>query len=176
MVLIQSATCSGQGIASFEDFKKEVRTHWTKGDHSKSIELLLEGRNIYEEDIEQHLITYYLGLLYLEVDDYEKCFEAFNSGFDRLFFFSFWPSHLSKMEQDSIGKQVIERNNANKSIYQKNASAKYEVILPKNYNPETTYPLLYFFHGNNSNLEYLQSKFQNIELLEEVVIVLAQSC
>lgn len=175
MVLSLTLNCSGQSIKPFEDFKNELRSHWTKGHHSESIEILLANRSNYPADTEQHLITYYLGLLYLEIDDYEKCFEVFNNGFDRFFFFSFWPSHLSKIEQHPDGKQIIDRNHTNKTIYQKEASVSYEVILPENYNSKIAYPLLYFLHGNNSNLKHLKRKFQNIKLFEDVILVLAQS-
>lgn len=175
LVLSLNITCSGQSIKPFEDFKNEVRKHWTNGNYSKSIELLQTKGSGYLDGTEQHLITYYLGLLYLEIDEYEKCFDVLNRGFDQCFFFSFWPSHHSKIEQHPNGKQIIERNNTNKVTYQKESSAKFEILLPENYSTKNIYPLLYFFHGNNSSLDYLKSKFQNIELFEKVIIVLAQS-
>ena len=175
VVLASTFTVNSQDTAPFESFKANVRTAWANGDHDQAIELLQKSKDLYIENIQQHTILYYLGLLYLETEDYEQSFKTFNKGFKQRFFFSFWPQHLSKIKRHPNGKAIIQQNVTNKTVFEKKSEIKYEVIYPKNYDSKLKYPLLYFLHGNNSNLKFLKSKWNAIKLSSNLIVVLLQS-
>lgn len=174
-VLSFSLTTNAQDIVPFENFKSKVRTTWANGDYPESIELLQTNKDHYLKESEQHTIIYYLGLLYLEIDEYQRSFEIFEVGFKQHFFFSLWPRYLSKIQEHPNGNDIIQQNEINKALFQKKSVLKYEVKLPENYNPKLEYSILYFLHGNNSNLDYLKNKWRNITLSTDLIVVLVQS-
>lgn len=176
-VIIQS-----QPQSPFESFKNEVRAHWSNGNRSEAIFLLKSKKAFYLKAAEQHTIIFYLGLLYLETSDYKletsdykKSFRVFDEGFDRSFFFSFGDSYTKKIANNSEGRSILERNEANRKTYLQTSSVKTKTILPAKYDAKRKYPLLYFFHGNNSSLESLKNEWENVELSTEIIVVLAQS-
>jgi len=165
----------GQEVESFETFKKNVRSHWAKGERVKSIELLNDKLDVYRKPAEQHTIIYYLGLLYLETDNFTKSSAVFKKGFERDFFFSFGKNYSDKIEKEPDGKILLQNNEENRSKYLENSKTKIKVLLPPNYSRERKYPLLYFFHGNNSNLNFLEEEWINVKLSTDTIVVLAQA-
>ncbi len=159
----------------FQSLKDEVRKYWSEGEQQKSISLLLENKDKYPASLEQHTILYYLSLLYLETDQPVKSFTCLREGFQKKFFFSFWPAHLKKIKSYENGTEILNKNIRLRQSYLQKSKAVYEVILPKSYQNKHQYPLLYFFHGNNSNLEYLKEQWAKVEDLADVVLVLVQS-
>lgn len=175
LVFVFCFSINAQTEKPFDAFKDAVRTHWAKGEQTKSIELLENKKDFYRKDSEQHTILYYLGLLYLETDNYKKSFEAFNAGFERKLFFSLGQSYTDKIKSNPKGKAILQTNENNRANYLKTSSVQFEVILPENYDEKREYPLLYFLHGNNSNLEFLKTEWKNVELATDAIVILAQS-
>ncbi len=175
VAVVLSVKCIAQDTNTFATIKGEVRSAWANGELNNAINLLENSKNHYHEDSDQHTIIYYLGLLYLEIGDFTRSSNILMTGFNQEFFFSFWPSHIKQIVQHEGATTVIDYNELNRANYLKNATTKYDILFPEKYDPKSKYAVLYFLHGNNSNLQYLQEKWKGLELKTDIIVVLAQS-
>jgi len=164
-----------QDLKPFESFKDDVRRTWAKGNQSSAIKLLQSKKDQYTTNYEQHTILYYLGLLFLETEEYERSFAIFKEGFTHGFFFSFWPQHLTKINKHPNGTNILRQNETLKIEFETASEIKYELIFPKEYDPNRSYPLLYFLHGKNSSLDYLKRQWAPMQLSKEFIVALLQS-
>ncbi len=167
--------CNAQKKPSYESIKSLVRSSWTKGDLNMSIDLLNQYKSEFTLPYQQHTIHYYLGLLYLEKDNIDEAFKVIRQGFKQHFFFAFWPQTKAKIKLHSDGSILLRENEAIRSRFVQSSKVKFEVVLPKNYNATLKYTILYFFHGNNSNLTYLKETWKALNITQPVITVLAQS-
>jgi len=165
----------GQESPRFDQLRQSVFTLWEENRHQEAIFLLEDSKDHFNLPKHQHALVYYLGLLYLELGKHQKYFEVFKSGFGQEFFFSFWPTHIELLSKSSEGQNVMDQNSQVREEFMKTSTVEYSVILPEGYDAKSQYPLLYFLHGNNSNLSSLQAQWQHVLLNRRLIVVLAQS-
>ena len=173
--MAQVATFAQSCDDVFQNVRSEARSLWSNGELTKAVELLKKHENTFAAPEHQHTVLFYLSLLYLDLDKPAKSVGILNKAFSQSFFFSFGKTYRKKLMSISIGVSALARHSALRSVFSANRKAEFRVLLPKNYTSETKYTLLYFFHGNNSNLQNLVTEFEDVTIKTDVIVVWAQS-
>ena len=149
----------------------------------------LEGDNQYEEAIEfmksvegkfpgyEYEIIREFAYLYLKTGQYEKCFDVWQEGHKKNFFFLLNPNlprYKPLKDMERFNNLVAEDSRLRREALDKSKTF-YELELPVGYDETKKYPLLMVLHGGGSNIARARKHWFSPVLSKDYIVVFIQS-
>ncbi len=127
------------------------------------------------DEIEQDYAYYYLSFWYYtflnqETGDYEAILEKLSEAQSKGFFFPLmtgnrtWPAYVENISELPDFDAFIQKNDELREVAAEKSKAEYFVVLPENYDPDRTYPLLAVLHGGTGSHYQSRLFWQSEEL------------
>lgn len=139
---------------SFREFEKIYSVPYAQKRYDEVLNLLEHSAELLSnEEYKENLFTIMLdkARIYSELHKSIECFNIIRSMLEKGYSF---PLHWKRFDFLKSDKEYQVLKEANENILnqaKENASFKYDVLLPKSYNPNKKYPLFFSLHGDGAD-------------------------
>ncbi len=118
-----------------------------------------------------------LASVYLTTEQLDKVMETYEYGLANNVFYMINPASpvFIKLYKDSRFAKFISENNKLFQDAKSKTKAKYEVVLPSNYDSTKSYPLFIALHGYSGNARSLMSYWKSDKMLKDYIVAYLQS-
>lgn len=165
-----------------KDFLKLTKTMSVEeSDDEKSIKLALKGLKKYEEaSIRYNLIFWKLSFNYASLGQYDKCLEILRKGQGEGLFYYLrssereFPPYLKELKKLEGYDSFKLKNEELKEAANKTNTTEFMVQLPRYYNQDKNYPLLFIMHGGIGSIPNLQYSYLSEKLQTEYIVAYTQ--
>lgn len=155
-------------FSSFDELQSAAINYYYENKTDSSILFLEYALNKFPE--EEEVIIANLGYVYSHTDNLSKAINLWKSGLEKGHFYGLDDEVYGKFHKDDpnfLKLKEIERSMDDAS------HIEYEMILPKNYDSNELYPIMFIFHGSYSNIEtekvYWKSQIMNDKFISVFV-------
>lgn len=156
--------------SSFDELQSAAIAYYYENKTDSSILFLEYALNKYPE--QEELLIANLGYVYSHTGNLSKAINLWKLGLEKGHFYGLDDEEYGKIYKDNpdfIKLKEIERKRNDAS------HVEYEVILPTNYNSKNQYPVIFIFHGNNSDIETEKIYWKSPVMHEKFISVFLQS-
>lgn len=161
--------------ASFLDLEDQLWRLSSEAKQAEVVDLLDSVSHDYPDN--QFEISDWYGRLYLELKQYEKAFDVWADGHTKGYFYMLHPNIPLFKEVADIPrfKELSEADLALRSKAMETSQTISEIVLPDNYDPSNSYPLLIALHGGAGTIERAKRHWQSERLSSDFVVMFVQS-
>ncbi|MFC2089348.1 hypothetical protein ACFLT1_01125 [Bacteroidota bacterium] len=169
-----SAFCQIDKYSSYKELVSIAGKYFQSNNLDSAIVVLKYARSKFQEHDKD--ATYKLDYLFLITNQDSLSLDNWGYGLGKGYFFGLSLDYnkdrfIDNTEFNRLAKIDKQIGDSLSNI----AHVEYEVVLPANYSPHKEYPLLFVFHGNNSNLKDSKSNWTSDLVKDKFIAVFLQS-
>jgi len=174
-ILSVSHIIFAEEVLLWDDFEKKVNHLIESEQNIEAISLLKQNIENYpneEFEIYLSLISQYNGL-----GEIRNSINIMSEGNNKGYYFWFLPrqKHYNNFRRESWFKKTMQLNNELRDKAQMLTKPIYKIVLPKDYNPNKKYPLIFVIHGGNQSINSTQKRWESDELYKNNIVAFVQS-
>lgn len=176
LFMLLSHFSQDRGVDAYPEFQRKVNSLEKQGQYRKALQLTRRVFNHYPErefDLMKELIY-----LHEKTDQLRLNISLWSEGHEKGYFFLL-DSRIKRYKPYLDFEKfhdLAEKDQALRAAALAKAETVYKLVLPENYSPGVSYPLLIIMHGGGSNLVKVQERWELIpEISSDYLICFIQS-
>jgi len=157
--------------AKYKELDKEIDSLFEEKKYEEAISKLESSYDQFPEyDFQLKVYTLYCSR---ENKNYKKCLDLLYEGLSKGYFYGLKWEGWDPMKEFPEWENILEKNNENRALVEKNSKMEYKVLTPAEYDKNSAYPLFMILHGdgNGCNIEDFSKEWRADILLSKGFVV-----